>query len=337
MLLALLAAAPATADATLAFVRKPLKPQVWAAEDSGKHAHVLAAGANPRVSPDGKTVAFNPTKNGRFGSELAVVPAAGGEPRRLLGDWREPYVFAWSPDSSAIAALRGPELGKRALVLIDVASGAQTVVAQGYFNGVSFDPAGGRIVYARASSEKYPPRSDVYRFDVPIGQAVRYVPPVRLTRDQRSIDPLWGPNGEIVFAKLVGAKQRRYGPKNELYLMSEAGGKVRRLTHTKVAPLLQGLYPTAWSADGSRLLCEFEGQDTTYAVTVNPRTGAQRPLIEATEQGFLGAGLSADGRFVLGKTLGFEPGPGTDVGIVPYGGGGVKVLAHNAFEPSWSP
>jgi hypothetical protein len=24
------------------------------------------------------------------------------------------------------------------------------------------------------------------------------------------------------------------------------------------------------------------------------------------------------------------------VGIVPYGGGGVKVLAHNAFEPSWS-
>jgi hypothetical protein len=118
--------------------------------------------------------------------------------------------------------------------------------------------------------------------------------------------------------------------------MNPAGKQVRRLTHTKVDPLLQGLYPTAWSANGRRLLAEFEGQDTTYAVTVNPRTGAQRPLGEATEQGFLGTGLSADGKFVLGKTMGFEPGPGTDVGIVPYGGGGVKVLAHNAFEPSWS-
>ena len=68
--------------------------------------------------------------------------------------------------------------------------------------------------------------------------------------------------------------------------MNPAGKQVRRLTHTNVDPLLQGLYPTAWSANGKRLLAEFDGQDTTYAVTVNPQTGAQRPLIEATEQGF---------------------------------------------------
>ncbi len=338
VLLAALAGAPAAAQATLAFVRNPLNPVVWVANDNGKQDHKLVAGSLPRVSPDGKIVALLHQGSGRKSQpELVLAPADGSAPpSTLVKGWREPFIFAWSPDSKSVAVLLGPELGPKRLVLIDTVTGAQNQVAQGYFNGVSFDPAGGAIVYARAASEKYPPRSDIYRFNIPIGQSVRFEPPVRLTHDQRSTNPLWGPNGKIVFVKLLGAKQRKYGPKNELYLMNEKGGQVRRLTHTKVDPLRQGLYPTAWSANGKRLLAEFEGQDTTYAVAVNPQTGAQRPLIEATEQGFLGTGLSADGKQVLGKTMGFEPGPGTDVGVVPYsGGGGVKVLAHNAFEPSW--
>lgn len=332
-----LLAAPAFADATLTFVRNPLKPTVWVASDNGSQARKLGAGTNPRVSPDGQTVAYSPLKGGSFSSELVVAPADGiAPPRRLLNNWREPYEFDWSPDSSTIAALRGSELGKRALVLIDVTTGLQNVVAEGYFQGVSFAPEGGELVYARAANDGFPLRSDVYRFQIPIGQPLRYIPPVRITHDHRSLDPLWGPTGKIVFVKQLGAKQRRYGPKNELYLMSPTGKQVRRLTHTKVGPLLLGLSPTDWSANGKRLLAQFGGQDTSYAVTVNPRTGAQRPLIEATEQGFAGAALSANGKLVLGATGGFEPGPGHAVATVPYGGGKPKVLAKNAFEPSWS-
>jgi Tol biopolymer transport system component len=332
------AVVPAAAQATLAFVRNPFKPQVWAAEDSGKGAHVLVPGSNPKVSPDGRIVALLHQGTKRNAQpELVLAPADGSAPAStLIKGWREPDDFDWSPDSSTIAAVRGPELGAKRLVLIDVVTGAQQVVATGYFNGVSFSPDGAQLVYGRSAGEDFPPRSDVYRFEIPLGQAVRYVPPVRLTHDQRSTNPLWGPNGKIVFVKQLGAKQRKYGPKNELFLMNPAGNRVRRLTHTTVGPLLQGLYPTQWSANGKRLLAEFEGQDTTYAVTVNPQTGAQRPLIEATEQGFLGTGLSADGKFVLGKTGGFEPGPGGDVAVVPYGGGKPKVLAKNASEPSWS-
>jgi Tol biopolymer transport system component len=336
-LLVVLLASPTLARATLTFVRQPLHPVVWVARDNGKGAREFAAGTNPHVSPDGRTIVYSPASRGGSGSELAVAPVdRTAPPRQLLANWREPYVFDWSPDSSTIAVLRGPELGRRTLVLIDVASGAQNAVAQGYFSRVSFAPDGGRLVYGRSVSERFPPRSDIYRFDVPIGEAVRYVPPVRLTDDHRSTGPLWGPNGKIAFVKLVGAKHRRFGPKNELYLMDEAGKQVRRLTHTKVEPLLQGLYPTAWSGNGKRLLAEFEGQDTTYAVTVNPRTGAQRPLIKATEQGFLGWDLSPDGKLVLGQTGGFEPGAGNDVATVPYRGGKPNVLAKNAFEPSWS-
>jgi hypothetical protein len=118
--------------------------------------------------------------------------------------------------------------------------------------------------------------------------------------------------------------------------MDPGGDGVRRLTHTRVGPLLLGLTPTDWSADGSRLLAEFVGQDTSYAVVVNPRNGKQRPLTKAVERGLVGTALSADGKRVLAATGGFEPEPNHDVVSVPYRGGRGKVLARNAYEPDWS-
>jgi Tol biopolymer transport system component len=259
-----------------------------------------------------------------------VVLAAGGPARTLLVGWRESFYLAWSPDSTTIAALKGPELGKRKLVLIDVLTGAQRVVAQGFFGGFSFSPNGSELVYSRAGSEKYPPRSDVFRVSTSGGK------PVQLTRSHNALDPLWGPTNQIVFVKAVEGKKRKYGPKNELFLMNPKGRGVKRLTNTKVDPLLQGLFPTDWSANGSRLLAEFEGQDTSYAVTVNPKTGAQRPLLKAEESGFVGTALSADGKTVLGYEGGFDPGNKHNVASVPYGGGKPTVLAKNASEPSWS-
>jgi len=118
--------------------------------------------------------------------------------------------------------------------------------------------------------------------------------------------------------------------------MDPSGGKVKRLTHTKVDPLLSGLSPTEWSANGRQLLAEFGGQDTSYAVTVNPKTGAERALTREREVGFVGIAISKDGRFVLGSLGGFEPGPRHRVVSIPYAGGKPKVLASNASEPDWS-
>jgi Tol biopolymer transport system component len=332
---AALLALPAAAQATLAFTRNPLHPVVFAANDNGSHAHKVGPGRSPKVSPDGLSIAYLREGPGHA-QELALAPAAGGPTRILMVGWQDSFSLAFSSDSKTIAALRGGELGKRRLVLIDVATGAQSVVASGYFSGFSFSPDGTELTYAKAGSEKYPPRSDVYRFAVPIGESVRFVPPVRITDDHSSEDPLWGPTGKIVFVKLIGAKQRKYGPKNELFLMNPNGGQVKRLTHTVVDPLVQGLTPTQWSADGGRLLTEFGGQDTTYGVTVNPQTGAERPLTKERESGFVGSALSSDGKTVLGFTGGFEPSPNHAVATVPYSGGKPKVLVKGAFEPSWS-
>lgn len=336
LVLTALLAVPAAAQATLAYVRNPFHPTVFVANDDGSGAKKLDSGETPHVSPDGNSVAYLHV-GAKNAQELKVANLLTGTTQTLLVGWREPFYLEWSPDSTLIAALRGPELGKRKLVLIDVATGAQRVIAQGFFSGFSFSPSGGELVYAKAGSEKFPPRSDVFKvqFLPPGAVSVAAEKTVRLTKDHNSSYPLWGPQ-KIVFVKMLEAGKRRYGPKNELYLMNPNGKGVKRLTHTKVPPLLQGLFPTDWSASGNQLLAEFEGQDTTYAVKVNPKTGAQKPVDKAEEQGFVGTALSSDGKSVLGYTGGFDPGLKHDVVSVPYAGGKAKVLAKNAFLPDWS-
>jgi Tol biopolymer transport system component len=337
LVLAALLALPAGASATLSYVKNPFNGTVFVSGDDGSGARKLEAGHNPQVAPNGLSVAYlhEGPKNAQ---ELKIAPATGGPGKTVMTNLRDASYVAWSPDSKTLAALRGPELGKRKLVLIDVATGLQSVVASGYFSGFSFSPDGTEIAYAVAKSEKYPPRSDVFRFPVPIPGVVTLRAPeaVRLTKDHNSSQPLWGPQ-KIVFVKMLEAKKRKYGPKNELFLMSPQGKGVKRLTHTKVDPLLQGLFPTDWSASGNRLLAEFEGQDTSYAVVVNPKTGAQRPVAGTGEQGFVGTDLAADGSLVLGFNGGFDPGlKNHKVQTVPYSGGKPKTLVKEAFEPTWS-
>jgi Tol biopolymer transport system component len=332
-------AVPASSQATLVFTRNPFSPTVYVANDNGSSARKVGSGSNPRVSPDGQTVVFYRLGKGNQPADLMIAPAAGGAPRKLLSGWQDPFVFAWSSDSSTIAVLRGPEVGRQRLVTVDLASGEQHTIDQGYFSGVSFAPGGSeQLVYGKAASENFPPRSDIYRIDIlpPGAVGVAAEEPQRLTTDHRSSSPLWGPNGRIVFVKHLGEKTRKYGPKNDLFLMSPNGKGVKRLTHTKVALLLSGLSPTEWSANGSRLLAEFGGQDTTYAVTVNPKTGVERALTKERETGFVGTALSRDGKLVLGSLGGFEPGPGHKVVSIPYAGGKPKVLANNASEADWS-
>ena len=323
-------ALPAAAPATLVYTKVPLHSTVYVADDDGSKARKIGRGNGPRVSPDGKTVVYMHEGPGHR-PEMKVVDAAGGRTRTLLDPWRNSFYVAFSPDSQKLAALRGPEIGRQKLVVIDIAGGGQQVVADGFFSGFSFSPDGDDLVYAVANREVYPTPSDIFRVTIADGKTTR------LTRDHRSQNPLWGPD-RIVFIKQIGAKQRRYGPKNELFLMSPDGKGVKRLTNTKVDPLLVGLYPTEWSADGSRLLAEFEGQDTSYAVTVNPRSGAQRPLDKRNhgESGFVGFAISKDGSTVLGATGGFDPGNRHDVATIPYTGGRPKVIVKNAFEPDWS-
>ena len=329
--IAALLALPAGADATLAYSTNVFHPHVAVAKnDNGKDAKGIGVGTNPKVSPDGELVAFE--REGKDGAEMMLYDVATGKTKALFAPWQESFTFAWSPDSTMVAALRGPEIGKRTLAVIDVETGKQTRIASGYFNGVSFSPDSKELVFGLQADEiAYPSKTNVVRAPVAGG------PTSALTHDGVSGWPLWGPTGRIAFVKLLGAKQRQYGPKNDLFLMNGNGKGVKRLTHTKVDPLTQGLFPTAWSASGKQLLAEYGGQDTNYAVAVNPQTGKETNLSPGnTETGFVGVALTANGKTVLGYLGGYE-GPGSQLRIasVRYAGGKPKILVKGGFSPSW--
>jgi Tol biopolymer transport system component len=328
-LVAATGAAPAAA--TLVFDRHPATPSVYAAADDGTGVRRIGPGSRPRISPDGATVVYQGRGSApAFRPDLFVAPADGSAPpRRLARGWPDTFTCAWTPDARSVVTVIGPELGPRRLVVIDVATGVAHTLARGSFSGATLSPDGATLLYARNVGEDFR-RSDLYRVAVAGGT------PVRVTSDHRSAWPLWGPAGGVVYVRRVDAAIRRYGPKNELYVAAPDGTGPRRLTRTTVAPLLTGLVPTAWSADGTRLLADFGGQDTSYAVTVNPVTGAHRPLVRAAENGVVGADLSADGTTVLATTGGPDRSGRHDIVAISYEGGPATLLVRNAADPDWS-
>jgi Tol biopolymer transport system component len=306
------------------------KPSVWIARDDGTGARRLGGGDLPHIAPDGATVLYQGVSRSRTSvGRMLAVSATGGTPRAVLVVWRDPFTFAWSPDAKTVATVTGPELGARRLVLVDVATGSARTVARGQFAGVSFSRAGDAIAYARAPSARYPTRTDVYVAAVAGGA------PRRLTKDERSSEPVWGP-ATIAFTRSRRPARRGDAPKLDLWLMAPDGSQLRRLTTTRSAYLLSGLTPTEWSADGSRLLAEFGGQDTSYAEVVNPVSGRVRAIGRPSETGLVGFRLSRDGSTILGATGGFDPANTHAVVTVPYAGGRPRVIVRNAFNPDWT-
>ena len=100
--------------------------------------------------------------------------------------------------------------------------------------------------------------------------------------------------------------------------------------------LLSGLDPVSWSADGTRLLAEFGGQDTSYAETVDPATGKVAQASAAPRDGIVGYDLCADGSTILATTGGYDPCDAHDVVTIPYTGGRPTVLVRDAFSPDWT-
>ncbi len=323
----------ANAGATLAYVtggfptappRLPAPERVWSARDDGTGARRIATGDAPNVSPNGQRVLYG-TFTGAV-PRLFVVPAAGGRSRTLLRNWEDTAAVAWAPNSRTVAAVTGRELGTKRLILIDVASGRilRTVATAPDFGSVSFAPGGTALAYTVTVGAT---GSDIYTASA-VGGA-----PVALTHDHRSLAPVWGPRW-IVFSRSRPSPRRNDAPKLDLYLVEPSGGGLHRLTRTHPGFLLSGLVATAWSANGTRLLAEFTGQDTSYAETVNPVTGTVRRLGTAA-QGLVGYGLSRGGRSVLATTGGPDPND-SNVVVVPYTGGPLRVLARHARSPSWN-
>lgn len=319
----------APADAALVFARfSRTANNVWISNDNGTGQKLLArSGGSPMITPDGQTVFFQ--TEGKNRTDLMRVPAAGGTPTTVLR--RVQYgVQTMSPDGAWIAITTGPLNGAQKLTLLSTTTGASRVVATGYFYGASFSPDGSTLAYGRARSSSFKARNDIYLAPT-AGGAV-----TNLTHDGHSAYPIWGPT-QIAFARWklhYGPKHAESGPAYNITVINPDGSGRRNVTNDKPRYLLWGLNPTAWSADGTRLLAQFGGQDTTHAVGIDMTTGKQHVIGPDKEFGAIGYQLSANGRTVL-ATYG-PPDAIGNVVTIPWASRSPHRIVRKAHSPAWS-
>ena len=222
-----------------------------------------------------------------------------------------------------------PDRGGSGLDVIDTQTGAVTSIAEGAIYGASFARDGSdRIVFALSHSLSPSAPTNLYESEAD-GTGLR-----RITSDGRSLNPLWGPR----YIAYDRERMRHESPEYQIWLESPGGGApVRRVTHIPVDPLAQGLVPLAFSANGSRLLAEFEGEDTSDAYAVNVVSGRAR-AVTVHGRAVQGAGISSSGSTLLvdENALVCSHRPTARVATIPFAGGHSHVLVAHGSQASWN-
>jgi hypothetical protein len=129
---------------------------------------------------------------------------------------------------------------------------------------------------------------------------------------------------------------RRLAPEYQIWLATLTNLRLRKLTHLRVGALVEGLVPLGFSASGSRLLAEFEGQDTSGAYALSVVSGHARDVI-VHDQMVQAGGISSDGGTLLVDVGSFEQPPSHGrIETVPFAGGPAKVLVAHGSQASWN-
>jgi hypothetical protein len=275
----------------------------------GSNPHRLTSGFEPRISPDGRWVAFfrcldcrPDTDVGRV--DLYIIGSDGGEARRLVKDAR---TAEWAPNSKTI-------LTEHAASLFAVTpDGERRTLAAGRYFRADFSPDGQTIVVDRARTGNPACGFGADLFTVPLAGGR----PRLLTRN--GAFPVWRARS-IAFARGVGL---RCGV-HTIWVVapdgSDAHPLVPRLPRNVSEAGEYGLSPVAWLSGGRRLLASIDNEFGNEAVVVDSRTGALRRLGAPVDA------VSRDGRWIVGRTGGAEfP---YSITIAPVDGGRPRTIAH---------
>ena len=144
----LLLQSPTVSRTQIAFV---YGGDLWVVGRGGGTAHRLIAGVglagSPSFSPDGSTIAFSANNDGN--ASVYVVPAAGGEPKRLTFDPSGDIVTGWTNDGSRVVFRSGRNSGTDAVQLytIPASGGLATMLPLPDAQGGSYSPDGARFAY----------------------------------------------------------------------------------------------------------------------------------------------------------------------------------------------
>jgi hypothetical protein len=299
------------------------------ANANGGGSRVLTTGWFSFVSPDGSQVAvIDSDVNWYTNPRIELYASSGGGPRRVINvDCIQLY---WSPDSSELACA---ELGATSkpsrLLLIDAASGGIRTLATGFFDGqLSFSADSAQLAFVQ-----YPKRAELFNSRGKLRLIDLATRKITTVRPSGAASPVWGPTA-IAFCSV---KPRGKEFTFDAAVVQPDGTGFRQLTRFRPTEQLFGLHPTAWSADGKRLLGGGIGRDAytfRFLYAIDPVRGGSRLIADSVSA----TALSRDGRYAVGQTgdaasTGLA---GSNVVRVPWTGGKARVLLRQAVEASFN-
>ena len=274
--------------------------------------------SDPRISPDGRRVAFVLTtlsqERDEYLSNIWMVETTGGAaPRRFTTGPGRDTSPRWSPDGARLAFVSERERGKKGQLMVMPVEGGEAVALTQLRAGVAapaWSPDGTRLAFISRVGGWQEPESEEerrksrparvittlkYRFngegfihDRPTHAFV--VPaaggaPVQLTTgDCPDTDPVWSPDGRSIAFVSARHEDRDYDDASDLWIVPAAGGTPRRVTDT-IGPVMH----PAFSPDGRTLAYlgrrhrnEFGRNARVFTVPVEG--GAPRSLTDALDR-----------------------------------------------------
>ena len=237
--------------------------------------------SDPQISPDGRLVAFVVTTlsedKDEYLSNVWMVDAAGGEPRRFTAGPLRDAAPRWSPDGSRLAFVSEREHKKKGQIYVMPAGGGEPVRLTELENGAAapeWSPDGTRLAFTSAvggwqepASEeekrksrparvittlKYKRNGEGFTYDRRTHVFVMAAAggePRRLTDgDADDLDPVWAPDGRSIAFSSARHDERDHDDASDVWIVSSDGGEPRRLTDTSGPAMLP-----AFSADGATI------------------------------------------------------------------------------------
>lgn len=251
--------------------------------------------SSPAAAPDGKTIAFSSTRDGRRRIWLKQL-ATGSEVPLTQGEDDHPR---FSPDGSVLLFARS-EQGRTSLYRVPSVGGEpRRLVADALYG--DFSPDGLRIAFVRRLTDEVATGS-VVGTAAADGSSIRELARLDGRHFARGafVQPRWSPDG-----RLLAATQSTFqlGEPTVIALLDAESGSVRRLP----PPSEAGIWPggLAWSGPEQILCAQPEsvvGQQTgtsSRLVALDVASGTVRPLFWSPVN-ILALDVLGPGRLVLG-------------------------------------
>lgn len=310
--------------------------ELWSVPRKGGQAHVLASGmdlmAKPIFSPDGSRVAFSGTYDKN--TDVYVVPAAGGQPRRLTYHPDPDVAVGWTPDGKNIlfASHRYSVSDPFQLFTIPATGGFPTELPLPTGMAGSYSPDGTHLAYVPGfqwepfwKDYKGGQHAQIWVARLSDSHTVR-IPDL----DSNESDPMWV--GHTVYFL-----SDRDGPTTLFAYDTDTGGVKRLIDNTgfDITSASAGPGGIVYSQFGELHIYDF-ATGTTHAVrvTVAGDLPQRRPRFEDVGKAIMSADVSPHAVRVVFEAHG-------DILTVPARHGSAENLTHSPGvmdrNPAWSP